>query len=86
MFVYFQDLKTFLDNAEEGVIYFSFGSAIKPSTMPRHIMQAFISAFKKLRYRVLWRWELESMPDQPANVKISKWLPQSDVLGNLRFF
>ena len=37
---------------------------------------------------MLWKWETEQMDDLPPNVKLSKWLPQQDVLGHpkLKFF
>jgi glucuronosyltransferase len=45
--------------------------------------KAFLEAFSKLKQRVLWKWETESLPGQPSNVKLGKWLPQSDILGQL---
>ena len=41
-----------------------------------------IKVFGSLKQRVLWKWDQESMPDLPSNVKLSKWLPQQDILGN----
>lgn len=75
-----QDIQTYLDNAKEGVIYFSLGSNLKSSMMPEEKTNALISGFSKLPYNVLWKWETESLPNQPSNVKISKWFPQSDIL------
>jgi glucuronosyltransferase len=43
--------------------------------------QAFLTAFSKLKQKVLWKWESDSLPGQPNNVKLGKWLPQSDILG-----
>jgi glucuronosyltransferase len=45
--------------------------------------EAFLQAFSKLKQRVLWKWEADSLPGQPSNVKFGKWLPQSDILGEL---
>jgi glucuronosyltransferase len=45
--------------------------------------KAFLEAFSKLKQRVLWKWETDSLPEQPSNVKLDKWLPQSDILGEL---
>ena len=50
--------------------------------MPENIRQAFVSAFSKLKQRVLWKYETETMDNLPPNVKLSKWLPQQDVLGH----
>ena len=46
-------------------------------------MKAFLESFSKLKQRVLWKWETDSLPGQPSNVKLGKWLPQSDILGEL---
>ena len=56
--------------------------------MPEVYQKAFLQAFKKLKQRVLWKYESEEMIDLPPNVKLSKWIPQQDVLGhkNIRMF
>ncbi|XP_047110697.1 UDP-glycosyltransferase UGT5-like isoform X1 [Schistocerca piceifrons] len=81
-------VQSFLDGAENGVIYFSLGSNVRSSTMPEHKRRAFIEAFAQLPQRVLWKWEVDSLPGQPENVMIAKWLPQQDVLAhpNIRLF
>lgn len=83
-----QDLQTFMDTATDGVIYFSMGSNIKSTDFPKDLRNMFLKVFSKLKQKVLWKLETESLPNQPANVKISKWLPQSDILAhrNLKFF
>ena len=81
----FQDLDKFFDGAgEHGFIYFSMGSALKGSMMPEKYRKMFLNVFSKLKQRVLWKWETEKMDDLPANVKLSKWVPQPDVLGDKR--
>ncbi|XP_046979442.1 UDP-glucosyltransferase 2-like isoform X1 [Schistocerca americana] len=83
-----QDLQIFMDTATDGVIYFSMGSNIKSTDFPEDMRNMFLKVFSKLKQKVLWKLETESLPNQPANVKISKWLPQSDILAhrNLKFF
>jgi glucuronosyltransferase len=79
-FIYQQDLRTFLDEAEDGVIYFSLGTLVLGETLPEDKVQAFISVFSELPQRVLWRMDKNvSLP----NVKTSKWFPQLDVLSKL---
>jgi len=79
-FIYQQDLKTFLDDAEDGVIYFSLGTLVRGESLPEDKVQAFISVFSELPQRVLWRMDRNvSLP----NVKTSKWFPQLDVLSKL---
>lgn len=70
-----------MDNAKEGVIYFCLGSIVNASLMPETKRQAFVSAFGKLPYKVLWKWEADTLSNQPKNVKTLKWTPQKDILG-----
>jgi hypothetical protein len=78
-----QDVKEFLDGSKHGVIVFSLGSSIRAETFPPQKRDAFIQAFSELPQRVLWKWEGQSLPGQPKNVKTVVWLPQMDVLGIL---
>lgn len=38
--------------------------------------------FTKLKERVLWKFEDETLPNQPSNVKIQAWMPQNDILAH----
>ncbi|XP_017479991.1 PREDICTED: UDP-glucuronosyltransferase 2B1-like [Rhagoletis zephyria] len=82
------DLQTFLDEAEYGVIYFSFGTQVKTKDIPLEKLQIFIDVFRQLKQRVLWKFDNDSFPNLPANVMIKKWLPQNDILAhpNVRTF
>lgn len=42
----------------------------------------FSDTFRKLKQRVIWKFEDESIPDLPDNVLIRKWLPQTDILAH----
>lgn len=75
------DLKTFLDAATEGVVYFSMGSNLKSADMPREKQNAILQVFAKIKQQVLWKFESDDIQDLPKNVKIQKWLPQQDLLG-----
>jgi glucuronosyltransferase len=74
-------LEDYLNEAEDGVIYFSMGSMIRGETLPSEKRDAIIQAFSELPQRVLWKWEADTLPGQPKNVKIAKWLPQFDILS-----
>jgi glucuronosyltransferase len=76
-----KDIQSFLDDAKEGAIYFSFGSNLRIDAMPAERLTALLAAFAELPQRVLMKWESDSLPGQPTNVKIMKWLPQQDILG-----
>ena len=83
-----KDVKEFLDNAIDGVIYFSMGSIIKGIDWPLEKREAFIKVFGKLKQKVLWKYENETLPGNPGNIKIVSWLPQRDILAhpNVRAF
>ena len=50
--------------------------------MSEDMRKAFVNAFGSLKQKVLWKWETEEMPEKPDNLKLSKWLPQQDILGH----
>lgn len=83
-----KDLQNFLDEAKEGVVYFSMGSNLKSVQFPTEKRDAFLKTFAKLKEKVLWKWEDDVLPGQPENVKLSKWLPQQDILAhpNVKLF
>lgn len=76
-----KDLKEFLNNATEGVVYFSMGSNIKPSQISEEQKQFLLRAFSKIKQKVLWKWDEDSIEGKPDNVKLAKWFPQPDILG-----
>lgn len=81
------DIQTFLDKAENGVIYFSFGSMAKVSELPINIIQTFVDVFVELDMNVLWKFEDDSWKF-PDNIMIRSWLPQNDILAhkNVKLF
>lgn len=81
-------IQTWLDDAHNGAIFFSFGSYIKSSQMQPEKLKIFLNVFRRLKQRVLWKWEDANMPNQPDNVMVGKWLPQDDILAhpNVRLF
>ncbi|XP_018563300.1 UDP-glucuronosyltransferase 2B33-like [Anoplophora glabripennis] len=76
-----KDLQQFLDNATEGVLFFSMGSVLKSTDCPEEKLKIIIKVFSKLKQKVLWKYE-DDLPEKPENVKIVSWLPQQDVLGH----
>ncbi|XP_044728748.1 UDP-glycosyltransferase UGT5-like [Chrysoperla carnea] len=82
------DLQKTLDDAKDGVIYFSMGTNVVGKDLPESHRKALLDAFSKLKQTVLWKWEDDKLPGQPKNVKISKWYPQADLLAhpNIKLF
>ncbi|XP_046684812.1 UDP-glycosyltransferase UGT5-like [Homalodisca vitripennis] len=78
-----QDIKKFMDGAsKEGVIYFSLGTLVPIHRMPKEKLQMFVNVFSKLKQKVLWRINLDTIPGLSANVKLTKWVPQPGVLAH----
>jgi UDP:flavonoid glycosyltransferase YjiC (YdhE family) len=82
------DIQEFLDSADDGAILFSMGSIIQAVQWPEEKREAFIRAFSKLKQKVLWKYENDTLPNKPSNVMISKWIPQRDILAhpNVKLF
>lgn len=76
------DLKKFVDEAEHGIIYISFGSVVRCSTMPEDKVQAILDAMSELPHRFIWKWENKTMTFDKNKLYISEWLPQVDILGH----
>lgn len=72
----------FLDNAREGVIYFSFGTNVGPKSVNETLRQEILNAFRELPYKVLMKFKAE-LKDVPKNVNVQKWVPQQDILRKL---
>lgn len=69
-----------MDDAEEGVILFTFGSRVKMFPKNSKEVGIFKAVFAQIPQRVIWKSE-EEIEELPANVLVSKWLPQRDILG-----
>ncbi|XP_056636807.1 UDP-glycosyltransferase UGT5-like, partial [Diorhabda sublineata] len=76
-----KDLQEFMDNSPEGVVIFSMGSNLKSADFHPEKRRAILNAFSKIKQKVLWKFEAD-LTDKPKNVKISNWLPQSDILAH----
>ena len=76
------DIQEFLDGAEHGAIYFSLGSYMQSSKMPKDKVETILNVFASLKQRVLWKYEDVSIPNLPENVMVQKWMPQTDILAH----
>lgn len=78
------DIKRFLDNAGYGVVYFNFGSMVKAASLPTEKLEAILNAIKSISpVKVIWKWEMDELPNKPVNLMVKKWLPQFDLLSKL---
>ena len=83
-----RDIKAFLDSATDGVILFSMGSIVRSIDWSESQRVAFVRTFAKLKQKVIWKYENETLPGKPENVMIGSWIPQRDIIAhpNVRLF
>ncbi|KAL1491901.1 hypothetical protein ABEB36_012422 [Hypothenemus hampei] len=66
----------------EGVIYFSLGSILDPSNIPKDKKDIILKALGSRKEKVLWKWDEDQLENKPDNVMISKWFPQHSILAH----
>ncbi|XP_046601304.1 uncharacterized protein LOC107222351 [Neodiprion lecontei] len=83
-----KDLKKVLDEATQGFVYMSLGSNIQSNMLPEKARKDIVTAFSKLPYTVIWKFEDDTLKNLPENVIILKWTPQQAVLAhpNIKVF
>ena len=69
-----------MDNAKEGVIFVSWGSMVRADSLPEDKLESLVQAFATLKEKVLWKYENDTLPNNPSNVFIHKWLQQREIL------
>lgn len=78
-----KDLQKYLDEANEGVVYFNFGTNINIATLPADKLQIILKCFSNLKQKVLWKYD-GNTEGIPKNVRSEKWLPQKGILGDTK--
>ncbi len=53
---------------------------IRAETLPEAKREGLLKAFSSFKQTILWKWENETLPNQPSNVHIFKWMPQREIL------
>lgn len=83
-----KDIREFLDSATDGVILFSMGSVIQSMDWSPMQRDAMVKTFAKLKQKVIWKYENETLPGKSDNVMISPWIPQRDIMAhpNVKLF
>ncbi|XP_036151190.1 UDP-glycosyltransferase UGT5-like [Monomorium pharaonis] len=74
-----EDIRVFLDGANNGAIVIYLGTNVKWKTIGLDKIKAVMQALSKLKQRVLWKLEIEVPFQIPNNTMIVKWMPQSKV-------
>ncbi|XP_061726174.1 LOW QUALITY PROTEIN: UDP-glycosyltransferase UGT5-like [Cydia pomonella] len=75
------DLQRIMDDAKNGVIYFSMGSLLRAKRMPETLKQGLLAMLGSLRQTVIWKLE-ETPKNVPKNVHIVSFAPQQSILAH----
>lgn len=83
-----EDIKDFIESATDGLILFSMGSIVRSTNWTIPQREAFVKTFGKLKQKVIWKYENETLPGNPGNILISSWIPQLDIIAhpNVKLF
>jgi len=76
-------LKFIEESGPDGVIYVSFGTYAKASTLPQEIKSVFYEVFASFKsIRFIWKFDIENPKDLPENVMAATWVPQQELLAH----
>nr|QVG59869.1 UDP-glucuronosyltransferase [Nilaparvata lugens] len=77
-----KDLKQWIDEAEQGIVYFSLGSNMQGTSVPQEKREIFFKTIRRFpKIRFFWKYEAESpLSNVPSNLLIRKWFPQQSIL------
>lgn len=64
------------------MVIFSLGTDLRSDEMPKEKLSEFIEAFRKIKQRVVWKYDGEAPKNLPENVKLFKWFPLSSALAH----
>lgn len=76
------DIREFIENSEHGVIYFSLGGNIKPSSMDDEKKRDIVVSLLGLKQNVIWKFDDDSLQVDSKRIMMRKWLPQYEILAH----
>ncbi|XP_041983216.1 UDP-glycosyltransferase UGT5-like [Aricia agestis] len=76
-----ENLKQIMDKAANGVIYLSFGSVLRVSSMSENYRNSILDVLKNTNRTVIWIADV-NLPNLPENVHMMKWAPQLSILAH----
>ncbi|XP_017477432.1 PREDICTED: UDP-glucuronosyltransferase-like [Rhagoletis zephyria] len=75
------EIEKFLKNApHDGVLFVSWGSMVRASSMPSEKAQAIVKALEQQPFNVIWKWESDELPTKSKKFLFVKWAPQLSLL------
>ncbi|KAM7352222.1 UDP-glycosyltransferase UGT5-like isoform 2-T2 [Cochliomyia hominivorax] len=74
------EIKSFLENSKQNVLYISWGSMIKGSTLDKQKLMAILNVLTKYDIKVIWKWESDKIPIKTDQFLFIKWAPQLQLI------
>ncbi|KAH8271963.1 hypothetical protein KR044_012415 [Drosophila immigrans] len=76
-----QEVAQFLQQSPQGVIFISWGSMVRASSIEEDKLQAMLQALSQQPLNVIWKWETDEHPEVDASKFLFvKWAPQLALL------
>ncbi|KRT85594.1 Glycosyltransferase, partial [Oryctes borbonicus] len=75
------DLKKYLDDSKNGVVFLGFGSNVKTSKIPKEKLDILVNTLGESPFDILFKYE-GVLPNQPRNFKTNDWFPQRGILAH----
>lgn len=59
---------------------------MKSSSLPKDKLLEVLAALKEFPQKVIWKWEDKTLIVDKNHMYLSDWLPQVDILGNMKYY
>ncbi|KAM7353784.1 UDP-glycosyltransferase UGT5-like [Cochliomyia hominivorax] len=70
------EVSSFLSSSDKDILFISWGSMIKASTLEQEKLQAILNVLIKMDVKVIWKWETDEVPINSEQFLFIKWAPQ----------
>lgn len=79
-----KEFEDFLLKGKKGTVIMALGSNIRSADLGEGKIKMIIEAFRQIPdYNFIWKFEsTDKLKDLPANLQVSEWLPQNDILAH----
>ncbi|XP_049311681.1 UDP-glucosyltransferase 2-like [Bactrocera dorsalis] len=75
------EIEKFLENVPaEGVLFFSWGSMVRSSSMPSEKVQTIVKVLERQPFNIIWKWETDEVPTKSKKFLFVKWAPQLSLI------
>ncbi|KAH8262178.1 hypothetical protein KR038_006575, partial [Drosophila bunnanda] len=79
-----EEIASFLNQSEKGVVFISWGSMVRASSIDKEKLAAMLEVLQGLPFRIIWKWEedekVKTPKVDPSKFLFVKWAPQLALL------